>query len=203
MDRRGFLGRCAGCALASGCVASALGAPARVQASRDGRAAEGAAGLLPHSSRAANLALHQLRLRGTEAGIDQQADSRLPGDRVPARDGPQRRRGAAPHGRGQGQEDHGVSRLHGRDLDRSAADDCRGRQAHALRRRPLRGIRRVPDCLRGRAAGREERGRGLVHAVRRRADRGPLLQPDQGSEGGGPVRRPLHGRRAQDLQADG
>ena len=29
VDRRGFLGRCAGCALASGCAAGAWGAPAR------------------------------------------------------------------------------------------------------------------------------------------------------------------------------
>ena len=60
VDRRGFLGRCAGCALASGCVVGAWGAAGPGQAGLRGGEDPRAAGLQPHPPGPADLALHQL-----------------------------------------------------------------------------------------------------------------------------------------------
>ena len=63
IDRRGFLARCAGCSLASGCMVGALGPSRSWQADRHGRPAEGTTDLQSHTPGSTDLALHQLRLR--------------------------------------------------------------------------------------------------------------------------------------------
>ena len=103
VDRRGFLGRCAGCALASGCAAGAWSAPALGKPARGpetGRECGWSSATSHRASRPGPTSAMTTR-RGS-GSLTAQLVQRLPRSRVPAGDGARRRCGAAPDLRGQG-----------------------------------------------------------------------------------------------------
>ena len=165
MDRRGFLGRCAGCAVFSGCAAGswstqALGKP--VDGEGRPRVRLVFSHIPPGQPTWPYISYdYETRKRELTAKLVQ---GRTEIDFLPVtvHDADAARRLLAED------KDLGITGYLVYMVGiwtGGPADDRRSRQAHAVCRRSLRGLRRVLDRLRGRPSGRKERGRRFVQPI--------------------------------------